>query len=86
LPKSFEAFHFHAEMSGLPMGSVVLAESAGCPRQIVRFARLAYGLQCHLEVDFESAILMGKDLPDFDFSSTHRLLHLFLDSLIKRAS
>jgi GMP synthase (glutamine-hydrolysing) len=95
LPYSFEVFHFHTQMSGLPKDSIVLAESAGCPRQIVRFARLVYGLQCHLEADFELIKSMVTGLPEraallenissFDFSNTHQLLHLFLDSLIKRS-
>ncbi len=96
LPNSFEVFHFHSQMSELSKDSVVLAESAGCPVQIVRFAKVVYGFQCHLEADFELIKSMTIDFPEkaallenvstFDFSTTHQLLYLFLDSLIKQMS
>ena len=41
--------HWHADMPGLAPGAQVLATSAGCPRQIVRYAPRVYGFQCHLE-------------------------------------
>ncbi|MCH5720078.1 glutamine amidotransferase-related protein [Niabella hibiscisoli] len=41
--------HWHNDMPGLPAGSKVLATSLGCPRQIISFANLVYGLQCHIE-------------------------------------
>ncbi|MEJ2765055.1 glutamine amidotransferase [Photobacterium sp. MCCC 1A19761] len=41
--------HWHNDMPGLTPHSTVLASSAGCPRQIVRYADLVYGFQCHLE-------------------------------------
>ncbi len=47
--RTFETGHWHADMPGLADDSVVLAYSAGCPRQIVRYAPFAYGFQCHLE-------------------------------------
>jgi molecular chaperone GrpE len=36
-------------MPGLTEDSVVIAESDGCPRQIVRYGELAYGFQAHME-------------------------------------
>ena len=36
-------------MPGLTEGSVVIAESDGCPRQIIRYGELAYGFQAHME-------------------------------------
>jgi GMP synthase (glutamine-hydrolysing) len=50
LPAAFKVMHWHNDMAGLPEGSEVLAASAGCPRQIIRFRDNAYGFQCHLEM------------------------------------
>lgn len=41
--------HWHADMPGLTADAKVLAVSAGCPRQIIEYGPLVYGLQCHLE-------------------------------------
>ncbi len=49
-PASFDVMHWHSDMSGIPEGAEVLAYSAGCPRQIIRFADHVYGFQCHLEM------------------------------------
>ncbi len=50
-PSCFIGGESHRDMSGLPEGCVILAESAGCPRQILRYGRYLYGLQTHLEFD-----------------------------------
>lgn len=47
--RGLDVGHWHADMPGLTDGATVLATSAGCPRQIVRYAGLVYGFQCHLE-------------------------------------
>ncbi|MGI2114446.1 glutamine amidotransferase-related protein [Shewanella frigidimarina] len=41
--------HWHNDMPGLTNTAQVLAVSAGCPRQIVRYSDFVYGFQCHLE-------------------------------------
>ena len=41
-------------MSGLLPSFKVLAESQGCPRQIVKFMNMVYGFQCHLEFTKQS--------------------------------
>ena len=41
--------HWHGDMPGLTPESKVLAESEGCPRQVIRFAPAIYGFQCHFE-------------------------------------
>ncbi len=46
--------HWHNDMPGLLPSSKVLAESQGCPRQIVKFMNLIYGFQCHLEFTKQS--------------------------------
>jgi GMP synthase (glutamine-hydrolysing) len=49
-PDRFNATHWHNDMPGLPRGATILAKSAACPRQIIRFSPQVYGLQCHLEL------------------------------------
>ena len=53
LPTSFDVLHWHNDMPGVPAGSVILAKSEGCPRQVVRYNKRAYGLQCHMEMTTE---------------------------------
>ena len=52
-PEHFDAGEWHNDMPGLTENAVILAESDGCPRQIVRYARHAYGFQTHMEFDRE---------------------------------
>jgi GMP synthase (glutamine-hydrolysing) len=52
-PESFGVIHWHNDMPGETVNSVVLASSEGCPRQIVRYAKSVYGFQCHLEISKE---------------------------------
>lgn len=58
-PDVFDAGEWHNDMPGLNADAVVLAESDGCPRQIVRYGKYAYGLQTHMEFnhDIIAAIL-----------------------------
>ncbi|NVN42528.1 gamma-glutamyl-gamma-aminobutyrate hydrolase family protein [Asaia siamensis] len=44
-----EVGHWHNDMPGLTPQATILATSAGCPRQIVQYAPLVFGFQCHLE-------------------------------------
>lgn len=48
-PDSFNCGHWHGDMAGLTDESIVLAQSEGCPRQIIRFTPKVYAIQCHLE-------------------------------------
>lgn len=41
--------HWHGDMPGLTDDAKIIAYSEGCPRQIVEYGDLVYGLQCHLE-------------------------------------
>lgn len=50
--------HWHNDMPGLTKDAVVLARSAGCPRQIVAYGRLVYGFQCHMEFTREVVELL----------------------------
>lgn len=46
--------HWHNDMPGLTDQAIVIAESKGCPRQIVQFGHFIYGFQCHMEFTAES--------------------------------
>ena len=52
-PDTFLAGEWHNDMPGLTVDSAVLAESDGCPRQIVRYGPLLYGFQTHMELTHE---------------------------------
>ena len=41
--------HWHSDMPGLTPDARLIAYSEGCPRQIIEYSRLVYGLQCHME-------------------------------------
>lgn len=51
LPRQFEVFQWHGEGIAPPPGAVVLASSALFPVQAFRYARAAYGLLFHLEIE-----------------------------------
>lgn len=92
-PKELLVGHWHQDMPGLPEGAKVLAQSAGCPRQIVRFADKAWGFQCHLELNpgLVEGLLAQGPLPQGpyvmapetflaqDFTEMNGLLLRFLD-------
>ena len=48
-PDEFLAGELHNDMPGLTEDSVIIAESEGCPRQIVRYGKYIYGFQTHME-------------------------------------
>jgi GMP synthase (glutamine-hydrolysing) len=50
-PEQFQSGHWHYDMPGIPPQAKILAQSSGCPRQIVCFSPKVYGFQCHLELD-----------------------------------
>jgi GMP synthase (glutamine-hydrolysing) len=68
LPQKFTVAHWHSDMPGLTKEAVVLAESEGCPRQIVRYLPYAYGFQCHPEMTLQGAKDLIKNCPD-DFTN-----------------
>lgn len=97
-PKRFNVVHWHNDMPGLPNGSVVLGKSAGCPRQIVRFAPNVYGFQCHFEItskvalgliancpgDLEAGLFVQSEEQMFNsnFSSINERMKMILDRFI----
>ncbi len=58
LPQEFLVAHWHNDMPGLTKDAIVLAKSAGCPRQIIRYAPHVYGFQCHAEMTLQIADLL----------------------------
>ena len=46
---TFLAGEWHNDMPGLTEDCVIIAESDGCPRQIVRYGKYVYGFQTHME-------------------------------------
>jgi GMP synthase (glutamine-hydrolysing) len=69
-PESFPVAHWHNDMPGLTEEAIVLAESDGCPRQIIQYTDRVYGFQCHCELTPEAVSALiescGSDL-DADF-------------------
>ena len=52
-PDTFPAGEWHNDMPGLTEDSIIIAESDGCPRQIVRYGKYIYGFQTHMEFTHE---------------------------------
>ena len=61
-PDVFEAGQWHRDMPGVNEYAVILAESDGCPRQIVRYGRYIYGFQTHMEFTHEIIAAVLKDI------------------------
>lgn len=68
LPEQFPVVHWHNDMPGLPTQATLLATSKGCPRQIIRYAPLVYGFQCHPEPTLKNIETMIAKCPN-DLSS-----------------
>jgi GMP synthase (glutamine-hydrolysing) len=49
--RSLDVGHWHNDMPGLTPDATLIADSEGCPRQIVEYGKLVYGFQCHMEFD-----------------------------------
>jgi GMP synthase (glutamine-hydrolysing) len=98
-PQQFEVMHWHNDMPGVPDAAVILAESAGCPRQVVRYGEKIYGLQCHLEMTPELIKEMLEHCKEdlrpslytqtrekmlaVNFSEINEKLHFILDKITK---
>lgn len=61
---SFDVIHWHNDMPGLTPQAQILAYSAGCPRQIIRYSDKVYGFQCHLEITKDGIETMINACPD----------------------
>lgn len=60
--------HWHGDMPGLTENAQVLAESQGCPRQIVKYSDKHYGFQCHLEFKKEMVEALLAQEADYEQS------------------
>jgi GMP synthase (glutamine-hydrolysing) len=96
--RTFPVIHWHNDMPGETSGSVILAYSEGCPRQVLCYAPKVYGFQCHLEITQEGIQEMIKacpgDLKPSLFTQTseellqqnyipiHQLMRKILDRLV----
>lgn len=58
LGKMTEVGHWHNDMPGLTPKAKIIAFSVGCPRQIIEYSKLVYGLQCHMELTIEVVELL----------------------------
>ena len=50
-PNELDIGAWHNDMPGLTKDAAIIMKSEGCPRQIVRYSKLVYGFQAHLEFD-----------------------------------
>lgn len=95
----FDVTHWHNDMPGLTENAVILAESEGCPRQIIRYDENVYGFQCHLEITYRGMKEMiknclidltldryvqdSKTLLDQDYENINNMMVNILDRLIE---
>lgn len=63
-PEIFDVMHWHNDMPGLTPNATVLAFSAGCPRQIIRYGEKIYGFQCHFEITKSGIKAMVEHCPE----------------------
>lgn len=62
-------------MPGLTPEAKILAVSEGCPRQIVEYAPLVYGFQCHLELTPEVVeLLIAASGPELNTTKDRRFV------------
>jgi len=64
LPPHFICFHWHGDVFSLPRGATPLASSALTPCQAFRYAKNAYGLLFHLEVEEDQILKMVNTFGD----------------------
>jgi GMP synthase (glutamine-hydrolysing) len=98
-PDSFIVGHWHKDMLGLPEGARVLAQSDGCPRQIVRYSDRVLGLQCHMEMTpyvvngfvdrsysnfpADTYVQRPEDMFSIDFHALAEKMHKVLDGFLQ---
>jgi GMP synthase (glutamine-hydrolysing) len=62
--RKFPVVHWHNDMPGETKDSKLLAFSAGCPKQVIRYLPKVYGFQCHLEITSEGIKKMIEACPE----------------------
>ena len=99
-PDTFLAGEWHNDMPGLTEDSVIIAESDGCPRQIVRYGDFVYGFQTHMELTHEIIaagvkaagdtlkggrfIQSAEELLAFDYTEMNAMLAGYLDAMTEK--
>jgi GMP synthase-like glutamine amidotransferase/DNA-binding CsgD family transcriptional regulator len=63
-PADLEVCEWHSNHFSLPQGAVRLARSPRYVNQAIRYGRVAYGLQCHLEPSLEDIRAWLAEFPD----------------------
>jgi GMP synthase-like glutamine amidotransferase/DNA-binding CsgD family transcriptional regulator len=63
-PPDLDVCEWHSNHFALPMGAVRLARSPRYENQAIRFGRVAYGIQCHLETTPEDLEVWLEHAPD----------------------
>lgn len=97
IEQDFKCTLWHNDMMGVLEDSVVLAESEGCPRQIVRYKDNIYGFQFHPEMNLDDImdiidLIPGdlghskyrkgkKNFLNHDFSGSNQMAVKILDRL-----
>ena len=63
-------------MPGLTSTAKIIAFSAGCPRQIVEYSKLVYGLQCHMELTHEVVeLLIQHSVAELDQAHNYKFVN-----------
>ncbi len=76
LGKMTEVGHWHNDMPGLTSTAKIIAFSAGCPRQIVEYSKLVYGLQCHMELTHEVVeLLIQHSVAELDQAHNYKFVN-----------
>lgn len=70
-------------MPGLTPESTILATSPACPRQIIRYGKFVYGLQCHAEFTAEVIKLLIAETPDLQKQSENFPFVQSADEMLK---
>ncbi|WP_312709032.1 hypothetical protein [Stenotrophomonas sp.] len=73
--ETLDVGHWHNDMPGLTADATVIAQSEGCPRQIVQYSPLVYGFQCHMEFNREVvALLIAASTQELDAFRSSRFV------------
>jgi GMP synthase-like glutamine amidotransferase/tetratricopeptide (TPR) repeat protein/DNA-binding CsgD family transcriptional regulator len=71
-PADLEVCEWHSNHFSLPPGAVRLASSPRYENQAIRYGRVAYGIQCHLEPSLDDIRAWLEEFPDSAVMFDHR--------------
>jgi GMP synthase (glutamine-hydrolysing) len=73
--ETLEVGHWHSDMPGLTSDAKIIAFSAGCPRQIIKYQDLVYAFQCHMELTTEVVeLLIENSEKELNMADEHRFV------------